>query len=51
MSRSVGNDCVLVEHVNFLLCTNPLMRMTLSFDVKEVFKGQERRMIQYDQEE
>jgi hypothetical protein len=27
MSRIVGNDCVLSEHVNFLLCTNPLMRL------------------------
>ena len=27
MSRSVGNDCVLAEHVNFWLCTNPLMRL------------------------
>ena len=27
MSRSVGNDCALAEHVNFLLCTNPLMSL------------------------
>ena len=27
MSRSVKNDCVTSEHVNFWLCTNPLMRL------------------------
>ena len=26
----------------FFICTNPLMRITMSFGVKEVFKGQER---------
>ena len=33
---------VMAEHENFLLCTNPLMRMTMSFGVKKVFKDQER---------
>ena len=33
---------VMSEHENFLLCTNPLMRTTMSFGVKEVFKNQER---------
>ena len=27
MSRSVKNDCVTSEHVNFWLCTNPLMSL------------------------
>src|SRR5215217_8128852 len=50
MSRSVKNDCVTSEYVNFWLCTNPLMSL-LEVCVKEVFKGQEKRMIYYDQEE
>ena len=50
MSRSVNNDCVTSEYVNLWLCTNPLMSL-LEVCVKEVFKGQEKRMIYYDQEE
>ena len=50
MSRSVKNDCVTSEYVNLWLCTNPLMSL-LEVCVKEVFKGQEKRMIYYDQEE
>ena len=50
MSRSVKNDYVTSEYMNFQLCTNPLMSC-FEFGVEEVFKGQERRMIQYDQEE
>ena len=50
MSRSVKNDCVISEYVNFWLCTNPLTSL-LEVCVKEVFKGQEKRMIYYDQEE
>ena len=42
MYQSVGCVCVIAENMNFLLCTNPLMRTTMSFDVNEVFKNQER---------
>jgi hypothetical protein len=50
MSRSVKNDCVTSEYVNFLLCTNPLMSC-FEFGVEEVFKDQERSMMQHDQGE
>ena len=42
MYQSVVCVCVIAEHENYLLCTNPLMRTTMSFGVKEVFKDQER---------
>ena len=42
MYQSVGCVCGIAEHENFLLCTNPLMRTTMSFGLKKVFKDQER---------
>ena len=42
MYQSVGYVYVMAENENFWLCTNPLMRITMSFGMKKVFKDQER---------